>query len=112
MEQMPADRFTFTVRVCREIDLGGVLCLFADPAEDIAPAADRDVFQVKIMIDVNAELAFWKITHMALGRFDFISFSEIFPDGLGLCGRFDDDQFLFCGRHDIIPPAVDYCFIR
>ena len=82
---MPADRFPFPVRVCREINLGGVSGFFTDFSEDFPAAADRYVFQVKIMIHIHAELTFGKITHMPLRGFHLISFSKIFTDCFGFC---------------------------
>jgi hypothetical protein len=100
MIQMPADRFSFAVRVCREIDLGSVFGFFADSAQDVSPAADRDVFQVKIIADIHTELAFRQVADMSLGRFDLVPFSEVFADRFRFRGRLDNDQFLFGGCHD------------
>ena len=99
MIQMPADGFPFAVRVCREIDLGSVLGFLPDPAQDIAAAADCDVFQFKVMIGINTELTFGQVTDMALGGFHFIAFSQVTPDRLCFGGRFHNDQFLFCRCH-------------
>ena len=96
---MPADCLSFAVRVCCKVDLGSVFCFLADPAENITASTDSDVFQIKIMININTQLALGQITYMSLGSFNLISFSQIFSDGFCFCRRFNNDQFLFHGRH-------------
>ena len=99
VEQMPADRFPLTVRVCCEIDLRCVLRFLADTAQDIAAPADRDILQVIIMINVHAKLTLGKIADMPLGSFHLVSFSKILADRFCLRRRLNNDQFLFCISH-------------
>ena len=101
---MPADGFPFAVRVCREVNLGSVLGFLADTAQDIAASPDRDVFQIKVMIDIHTKLALGQIAYMPLGGFHLISFSQILADGFGLCRRLHDNQFLFVGCHFYLSP--------
>ena len=73
LRKVPGDCFSFHIRVGCKVDGLCVLCFLADAFQHIAPAAQRDVFGCKIMLDVHAELAFGQIAHMAVGRDDFIA---------------------------------------
>ena len=107
MVQMPADGLSLAVRVCCEVNLGSVAGFLADAAEDVAAAADRDIFHFKVFIRIDAELTFREVANMALGGLDLIAFAQIAADGFCLGRRLDDNEFLFCGCH-----LVQYSFLR
>ena len=100
VRQMPGDCLTLAVRVSREVDLGGAAGLLADAVENLAATADGDVFRLEAVFHVYADLRLGHVAHVPLRGFDLVTPAQKFADGLGLCGRFDDNE-LVC---HVFPP--------
>ena len=96
---MPGNRFALAVRVGCEIDLGGAARFLADTGQDVAAPADCDVLQGEIIIHIHANLAFGQVADVPLSRFHLVTLPQKFTDGARLGRRFDDNEFLFGGRH-------------
>ena len=94
--EVPRDRLALAVRVRREIDdvarLGGGLELL----DERFLALDGLVVRLKVVFDVDAELALGQVAQMSHARRHGIALAEILADGLCLCRRLDDDQILLC----------------
>ena len=90
--KMPRDRFAFTVRVGREIDLVRGFGLLLDVGEHLRFAFDRDVLRLEVVVQVHAKLAGRQIFDVPDRRDDGITAAQIFRDGPRFGGRFDDDQ--------------------
>ena len=89
---MPANRLALTVGVGRQKNLGGVFRLLFQGIDQLALSADIDVFRLKIMLDVNAELTFRQVPDVSLGRDHLIALSKEALDGGHFCGRLHDDE--------------------
>ena len=90
--QMPGDCLSFAVGIGGQIYLVGMFCVLFQRLDQIPFAADIDVLGGKIMLDVDAELAFGQIAQMSHGGAHHILLAKIFLDGLGLGRRLDDNQ--------------------
>ena len=69
---MIGDRFTLTVGVSCKIHFVSFLYFFSKLCEYISFSSDRYIFRFKIIININAHLAFRQITHMTIRRNHFI----------------------------------------
>ena len=90
--EMPAYGLALAVGVGRQKDLGGVLGFLFQGVDQLALPADVDVFRLKIMLDVDAELAFGQIPDMSLGGNHLVALSEKALDGGHLRGRLHDNE--------------------
>ena len=97
---MPGDCFALAVRVSCEVDFGGAAGLLADAVENLAAAADGDVFRLEAVFNVYADLRLGHVAHVPLRGFNLVTPAQKLADGLGLCGRFDDNE-LVC---HVFPP--------
>ena len=88
---MPGDRFAFAIRIGSQIDIFFALGRFFQIVDDFFLGLNDVKVGREIFFDIDAELALGQIDHMADGRFDLKIASQIFFQGLGLGGRFDDD---------------------
>ena len=96
---MPGDSLALAVRVGGEVNLRGVLGLLADAGQDVAPAADGDVFQGEIIVHIHADLRLGQVAHMALRGLDLVALAKEFADGARLGGRFHNNELLFGCSH-------------
>ena len=71
--QMPGDGLALAIRVSGQIDLGGRAGVFADAGQDFAAPANGDVFGLKAVFDIHAQLRLGQIAHMALRRLDLVT---------------------------------------
>ena len=86
MGQMPGNGLSLAVRVGCEIDAGCIFGFLFDAGQNVAPAADGDVFHFKIMVRVHTQLRFGQIAHMALRGLHVIALAQEFLNRLGLRG--------------------------
>ena len=90
LRQVPADGFSFTVRVCCEIDVVGFLRLLLQILYRVCLVLGNDIGRFKIIFNINTEAVLAldrEIADMSLAGNDGIVFSEIFGDRLGLRRR-------------------------
>ena len=66
VRQMPGDGLALAIRVGGQVDLGGALRLLANAVQDLAAAANGDVFRLKTVFHVHADLRLWHIAHVPL----------------------------------------------
>ena len=90
--QVPGDGLPLPVRVRRQIEAGGVLELAGDGLNVLLVALDNLVLHGEARRRVHRPLFGHQITHMAVGGQDLKVRAEVFLDGFGLGGGFDDDQ--------------------
>ena len=83
--QMPGNRLSLAVRVRREINFICLFNPFPKVCEKFSLSADRYIFRLKIMFDVNAHLALGQISDMPLAGSHIVSGTEKFSDRLYLC---------------------------
>src|SRR5579872_6954333 len=94
---MPRDSLAFAVGVAGEIYVVLTLGSGLDFAQDLLFALDRDEIGRKIVLDIDAELAFGQVDDVADRGHDLVVATEIALYGFRLCGRFDDYE-IFCHR--------------
>ena len=97
--EVPRDRLSLAVRVSCEIDVLTFFCAVAQLLDDGLLACQRAVFRLEIMLDVHAQRALRQIAQMAHAGLDLVVRAKIFPDGLCLRRRLDNDQICFFLRH-------------
>ena len=90
IRQMPRNGFTFSVRVRREIDFGGILRILFQLRDDVTFPADIDVVRRKTVFNIDAERTFGQITNVPLGSNDFVVGAQVAFDGGRLSRRLDD----------------------
>ena len=86
VRQMPGNGLALTVRVSRQIDAGRVFGFLFDFCQNVAPAADGDVFHLEIMVRIHTQLRFWQVAHMTLRGLHVIPLAQKFLNRLGLRG--------------------------
>src|SRR2546427_13212731 len=69
---MPGERLALAVRVGCKVDVSGFLGCIPDLFNCPRLVFRDDVFGEEVIIDLNTEIAFWKIADMADGRFDVV----------------------------------------
>ena len=74
--QMPRNRLALAVRVRRENDGLRALRFLADALKHFAASADGDIFRLKVMLHVYAELRLGQIADVSLRGFDLIASSQ------------------------------------
>ena len=82
--QMPGDGLSLPVRVGGQVDLARPLGRLLQVADDVLLALDGLVVRDEAALDVYAQLALGQVPHMAHGRLDLVSRTQVFADGLGL----------------------------
>ena len=95
MRKMPCNCLPLTVRIARQIDFIGILCLFFECTDQIAFPTHINVFRLKVMFHINAKLTFGQIAQMSHRCTNSILFAEVPLDGLCLCRRLHDHQNFF-----------------
>ncbi len=96
--EMPCDGLALAVRVACEIDFRSVLRVFLERLDEVALAADVDVFRREVVVNIDAELALRQIAQVAHRSAHHVLAAEVFLDGLGLGWRLDDDERLLRRR--------------
>ena len=91
--QVPADRFTFAVRVRCEEDLIRFLDFLAEFCQNISLSPDRDVLWLVVMLHIDPQLGFREVADMAVARIHHIGRAEEFFYGLHLCRRLNNNKF-------------------
>ncbi len=94
MDEVPGDGFAFAVQVGCEEDFGGVLGGGAEVGDDFAAAVGDFVGGFEVVVDVDVEALGGDVADVADGGFDGVAGAEVFVDGFGLGGGFDDDEGL------------------
>ena len=88
---MPRDRLSFSIGVGGKINQIRFFGRIDDVLDDFRFAADHFVGRLEIIFQIDAQIAFGKILDMPDRRHDLKIFPQIFFQGLGLRGRFNDD---------------------
>src|SRR5208282_265200 len=94
---MPRDRLAFAVGVAGEVDVILALRGALDLADYLLFALDYDVVGREIVLDIDAQLAFGQVHHVADRGHDLVVATQVTLDGFRLCGRFDNYEIL-CHR--------------
>jgi hypothetical protein len=89
---MPGDGLALTVGVGGQIERLAVLELLGDGLDVLLVALDDLIFHREAVVRIDRPLLGDEIAHMAIGGHDLEAGSEVLLDGLGLGGRFDDDE--------------------
>jgi hypothetical protein len=89
---VPTDRFTFTIRVGRDVDLIRVMRGFLDLGQRLFLAGDRNVLRSETLLDVDAELFFREVADVTDGRFHAVAAPEVLAQGLRLARGLHDDE--------------------
>ena len=89
--KMRGNGFPFAVRVRRQVNLVGGDSELLQFGNDFFFARDDDVLGIKVVFDIDAQIALGQVFHVAKRGLDGISLTQIFLDGLRLGRRFDDD---------------------
>ena len=90
-QHMPADRFSFTVRVGRKDQASGLFRFVADRLELLRLVRIVLPGHGKTVIRVDRSILWRKVADMSVGRQHLEIRSQIFLDGLGFGGRLDDN---------------------
>ena len=90
--QMPADGFTFPLRVRRDVNISDIFRGALQLRDHFLAGGDRLVDRRKAFVDVDAELALRQIAHVSHRRDDFVVAPEVLVDRFCLRRRFDDDK--------------------
>ena len=91
---MPGDRFTFAVRVRCQIDAVCFFDLLAQVGEQFAFSADRYIFWLIIILNIDAHPALGKVSYMTVACRHVIIGTEKLLYGLYLCGGLHNDQIM------------------
>ena len=90
--QMPRNGFALAVRVsCEEYFFSGFGFLF-DLLDQVTFAANIDIANSKIVVNINAECSFGQIANMSFGCDHFIIGAKVAFDGTCFGGRLHTDQ--------------------
>ncbi|MPM90936.1 hypothetical protein SDC9_138059 [bioreactor metagenome] len=87
---MPGDGLSLAVRVGSEVDFFSPLRLFFELADQLSFSANRNIVGLKVVVDIDSQLAFGQVAHMPHRGDDTIVVPQIFPYGLGLGRRLHD----------------------
>ena len=88
---MPCYCFSFAVRVRCDIYEIGFSRFILKFLDNLRLAGHGDVDDLIIVINIHALLIRRQIPDMAYRRYDIVIFPEISSDGLGLCGRLNNN---------------------
>ena len=86
LDQVPGDRFSFAVFVSRENDAVRLFGELFQIVHDRFGFLRDDIGRLKVMLDINADLALRQIADMAIRRFNDKIFADEFADRFGLGG--------------------------
>ena len=95
LEQMPGDGFAFAIRVGRQNELVGALYRFRDLANDLLGAAVDLPRHLEVLIGRHRAVLRRQVAHVSERGDHLIVASKVFIDGLGLRGRFHDNDVHF-----------------
>ena len=98
LREVVADRFSFPVRVGREVDAGGLFCRPLEALEDLGPVRNHFELRAKTVRDVHREAPLRQVPDVSSRGHDPVGAPQKPLDGLGLGGGFDDDE---CVSHDV-----------
>ena len=84
--EVPGDRFALPVRVRCQIDAVRLFDQLAQARQELSLAADRDVFGLIIMFDIDAHLTLGEVAYMSVGRRHLIRGPQKLLDRLHLGG--------------------------
>ena len=85
--QMPADRFSFPIRVGRDVDLLGLLGGVLQFLQNFLAARNHFVRGLEVLIDIDAQFALGQISDMAHRSDDLVIATQILVDGFRLRWR-------------------------
>ena len=91
VDQVPGDRFSFAVFVSCENDARPLSWRAFGDFRRPVPLFRDDIGRLKVVLYVDADLAFREIADMAVGRFDDKILADEFADRFCLGGGFNDD---------------------
>ena len=89
---VPGDGLAFPVRVRPQIDLRDVRGDFLQLLDDFGLSQDGDVFGGKIVFQVHPQLVFRQVLDVSFAGDHLDVGAQVFLQGLGLGGRFYDEQ--------------------
>ena len=92
--QMPRNGFPFAVGVGGKIDFLDRLCGLLEVGKVLSASFGLFVLRNESVFDIDAERAFRQISDVTVRGLDDIVFPEDFSDGLGLCWRLNDHEFI------------------
>ena len=93
-DQVPADCFTFAIRVSREEQGVSFLQCLLDGVDMLFIALDDLVLHGEIEVRIDRPFFGQQIAHMTIGGQHFVVLAKVLFDGLALGGRLDNDQIL------------------
>src|SRR5205085_10165846 len=89
---VPRDGFALAVRVGGKQHALRRLGRLLDLGEGLGLLLDGDVFGREAVVHVHAQLALRQVAHVPHGRLHGVARGQVFPAGLRLGGRLDDDE--------------------
>src|SRR5690606_13407955 len=92
LHQVPRDGLAFSIRVGGQQDPLRLFCTFSQFIQNFSLAANRNVAGGKVVIHVDAELAFGQIANVADAGLYRVSAAQKLADGPGLGRRFHDHE--------------------
>ena len=88
---MPGDGLPFPVRVGAQENLRGVRRGLLQFLDDLGLPQDGDVFGLKVVLQVHSQLVFGQVLDVALAGQHLDFGPQVFLQGPGLGGGFDDE---------------------
>ena len=82
---MPGDGFAFSIRVGCQIDVVAGLGGFFQIGNDFLLALDGLVVRLKIVVEVDADLALGQVTDVTHRSLDGVAVAQVATDGLCFC---------------------------
>ena len=92
LEQVPGNRFAFSVFVGCEIESVGALQNVFEFANNGATTLGELIRRLEIVVDINSQTLAGKVGNMAHGGADFELWSEVLGDRFGLGRGLNDDE--------------------
>jgi hypothetical protein len=89
---VPGDGLALPVRVGPQINVLHPRGRFFEVADHLVFAHDGDVFGVEFPVHLHPQFIFGQVPDVAFAGADVKLFAQIFLEGLGLGGRFHDEQ--------------------
>ena len=90
--QVRGNGFAFPVRVGRQINRRRRLRLLLEVRQNLFFTGNNDVLGLKVVLEIDADLALRQIFDMTERGFDVVFLTEIFVDRFRLGGRLNDNQ--------------------
>ena len=89
---VPGDGLAFPVRVRPQVDLRDVRRRLLQLLDNLGLPQDGDVFGRKIVLQVHPQLVFGQVLDVPFAGDHLDVGAQVFLQGLGLGGRFHDEQ--------------------